>query len=211
MVKQDRAARTRQSLLHAAAEIFAEQGFAPASLSAISRRAGVSNGALHFHFSNKDSLARAVEEEAAAALRQVTEQAALGFDGPLQQLVGATRVLTKLLADDPVVRAGFALAADTAWGEGQSAGERVGVRRIWQDWVGATLRRAARDGELAEEVSAAAATHTVMAATVGIGVLGNGDEQWFSEQMVNDFWDLLLPGLLGRGRAAGGDPSAARD
>ena len=61
MVKQERAARTRQALIQAAAEVFAEEGFVTASLSTISRRAGVSNGALHFHFANKGMLADAVE------------------------------------------------------------------------------------------------------------------------------------------------------
>ena len=72
MVKQERALRTRRALVRAAAEVFAGEGFAPASLTAISRRAGVSNGALHFHFPNKKALARAVEEEALETVRGIT-------------------------------------------------------------------------------------------------------------------------------------------
>lgn len=69
MVKQERAARTRRTLIRAAAEVFAREGFAPASLTTISRQAGVSNGALHFHFTSKNALAQAVEEEAGEAMR----------------------------------------------------------------------------------------------------------------------------------------------
>ncbi|MFD7349969.1 TetR family transcriptional regulator, partial [Streptomyces sp. NPDC059876] len=76
MVKQDRAARTRQSLIRAGAEVYAREGFAPASLSVISRRAGVGNGALHFHFhfhfASKRALARAVGDEAARTVRRST-------------------------------------------------------------------------------------------------------------------------------------------
>ncbi|GAA0918106.1 hypothetical protein GCM10009549_35450 [Streptomyces thermoalcalitolerans] len=38
MVKQERALRARRSLVRAAAEVFAEKGFAPASLTAVSTR-----------------------------------------------------------------------------------------------------------------------------------------------------------------------------
>ena len=53
MVKQERALRTREALIESAAEVFDREGFSVASLTAISSRAGVSNGALHFHFASK--------------------------------------------------------------------------------------------------------------------------------------------------------------
>ncbi|WP_329318200.1 MULTISPECIES: helix-turn-helix domain-containing protein [unclassified Streptomyces] len=71
MVKQVRAARTRQALVRAAAEVFADDGYALASLPAISRRAGVSTGALHFHFPSKDLLAREVEAAATVSLQRL--------------------------------------------------------------------------------------------------------------------------------------------
>lgn len=78
MVKQERAARTRESLVLAAAEVFAAQGFAAASIAAISERAGVTSGAVQFHFDGKPALARAVEARAARALRRIAE----AEDGP---------------------------------------------------------------------------------------------------------------------------------
>ncbi|MET9324317.1 helix-turn-helix domain-containing protein [Streptomyces sp. NPDC003038] len=72
MVTQERAARTREALVRAAAEVFAGQGFAAASVAVISRRAGVSAGGLHFHFESKTALARAVEDRAALALGRIT-------------------------------------------------------------------------------------------------------------------------------------------
>lgn len=72
MAKQERAARTRETLIRAAAEVFSEQGFVTASIAAISRRAGVSAGGLHFHFESKTALARAVEDRASQAVRRIT-------------------------------------------------------------------------------------------------------------------------------------------
>ena len=61
MAEQERAVRTRERLIGSAAETFCREGFAVASLSVISAQAGVSSGALHFHFAGKAALADAVE------------------------------------------------------------------------------------------------------------------------------------------------------
>ncbi|MGW7049656.1 TetR family transcriptional regulator [Streptomyces avermitilis] len=64
-VRQERAIRTRNALIESAAALFARHGYEVVSLSTISARAGVSNGALHFHFPSKTALAEAVGAAAA--------------------------------------------------------------------------------------------------------------------------------------------------
>ncbi|MFG7944582.1 ScbR family autoregulator-binding transcription factor [Streptomyces cacaoi] len=194
MVKQARAARTRESLIRAAAEVFAQDGFALASLAAISKRAGVSNGALHFHFESKSALARAVEEQAMEAVRRITEQAAARAGGPLQALVEATHALMTELSGNGVLRAGFALGGDASRGGGAA------LRREWQRWVEGVLRQARREGLLAEGVSPDGAASAIVAATVGFEVLGSTDRKWLSEQVITQFWGLLLPRLAGGGQ-----------
>lgn len=189
MVKQDRAARTRQSLIHAAAEVFAQEGFAPASLAAISRRAGVSNGALHFHFENKKMLAQAVEDEAAETVRRIIEEAVNGGGWALQVLVDTTHELMSRLADDIVIRAGFELGGDLAWRA------EARLRQRWQRWIEDMLRRADAEGGLAEGVSPADASPAIVAVTVGLEVLGGEDKEWLSTETIAGFWDLMLPRL----------------
>jgi AcrR family transcriptional regulator len=196
MVQQERAARTRQSLIRAAAGLFARDGFAPASLSTISRLAGVSNGALHFHFENKSALAQAVEDAAAEAVRSLTETAARGGRGSLQVLVDATHELMGRLAEDDVVRAGFVLCADVARPGGG------GLRRQWQQWAEDMLRRAEQEGRLAEGVSMGETAPVIVAATVGFEVLGGQERAWLSEESITRFWDLLLPRIAGRSELA---------
>jgi len=48
--------KTQISILNAAANVFAEEGYHYASISNICRKAGVSNGALYKYFKNKESL-----------------------------------------------------------------------------------------------------------------------------------------------------------
>ncbi|MEU5367043.1 ScbR family autoregulator-binding transcription factor [Streptomyces sp. NPDC005925] len=208
MVKQERAARTRRSLIQAAAEVFAEQGFVPASLGAISKRAGVSNGALHFHFANKNMLAEAVETEAAEAVRRLTEAARARQGNSLQSVVDATHDLMRSLLQDAIVRGGFELAGD------MQRRTKSPLRSEWRQWVEDSLRAAQRAGVLAEGVSAAEAARVVVAATVGLEVLGGADPSWLSRQNVTRFWEMLLPRIADRRRlgtlvCAGSRPPAA--
>jgi AcrR family transcriptional regulator len=129
MVQQERAERTRQSLMRAAAEAFAEDGFVSTTLSTISKRAGVSNGALHFHFANKHVLAQAVEAAAVDTLRRITRDAEQRQDSALQRLVDATHGLLGSLERDVVVRAGFELTG-TAPRSTEPRGRLVGPPQV---------------------------------------------------------------------------------
>lgn len=60
---------SRQRLLEAAAEVFAERGFSQAKAGDIAARAGVAVGTLYLHFGDKDGIARAVALEALTELR----------------------------------------------------------------------------------------------------------------------------------------------
>lgn len=47
---------TREDILRAAAKIFAERGFAPASTGQVAKAAGVSQSQIHYHFGSKEAL-----------------------------------------------------------------------------------------------------------------------------------------------------------
>ncbi|MFI8327331.1 ScbR family autoregulator-binding transcription factor [Streptomyces sp. NPDC085529] len=189
MARQQRATRTRHALIRSAAQVFAEQGFVAASLGAISRQAGVSNGALHFHFANKEALAEAVETEAAATVLAITRTAHARHGDSLQAVVDATHELMGALARDIVVRGGFEAAGDVTrrrrsllWGQ-------------WHRWVEDCLCRAERNGALARGVAWGDAAHVVIAATAGFEALGSEDGAWRARRSVTRFWELMLPRL----------------
>ncbi|MFF4583202.1 ScbR family autoregulator-binding transcription factor [Streptomyces sp. NPDC001389] len=198
MVKQERAARTRESLVHAAAEVFAEEGFAAASIAEISQRAGVTSGALHFHFDGKTSLALAVEERAERALRQAAAaEGKRGSEaGPLRVLVGATYTMLALLAEDIAVRAAFVLCADTA------RSSPVDLRGQWRLWAGELLEAAERAGLLAQGVSPQDATCLVVASTVGLEGLGGLEPGRSARQLLTRIWSVVLPGIASGEAAA---------
>ncbi|GHI01973.1 ScbR family autoregulator-binding transcription factor [Streptomyces cellostaticus] len=189
MVKQVRAARTRQALVLAAAEAFAHDGYAGASLPAISRRAGVSAGALHFHFPSKDALAGEIESVAARRVEELAERCRSSDGSALGVLVAAIRHLVVAFATDPVVRAGFALGGDLSRDGGATVLDR------WHGWVREVVGQAQRTGELADGVSPDGVAVAVVAATVGFEALGSRDRDWLSKERVVEFWACLLPRL----------------
>ena len=58
----DEKQQTIEKIKQAALEEFYENGYAKASLRMICRRAGVTTGAMYFHFENKEALLRAILE-----------------------------------------------------------------------------------------------------------------------------------------------------
>ncbi|WP_244313893.1 ScbR family autoregulator-binding transcription factor, partial [Streptomyces olivochromogenes] len=193
VVRQVRAVRTRRALVRAAAEVFAEDGYALASLPVISRRAGVSTGALHFHFPSKDLLAREVEAVATVSVQRLVVREGAGGGG-LQLLVDVSGDLVAALAVDPVLRAGFELGGDPSRKSAEGPG------RWWGEWVYALLREAQGAGELARGVSPEAAAVAVVASVAGLGRLASRHRVRSSSHLVEQFWALLLPGLAAPSR-----------
>ncbi|CAM5549160.1 A-factor receptor protein [Streptomyces alboniger] len=201
MAQQDRAQRTRDALIGAAAEMFDRYGFTLASLSTISAHAGVSKGALHFHFANKDALAEAVGHTAAQRLAGITDRGAGPLPGgALQLLIDATHDLTRGLGEDAVLRVGF--GAGRMLGPSGASG---GPRHLWKSWVGAALRRAAGEGTVTRNVPADAVTATLVAATLGLAALDRPRSPRPSHPVagttVTALWNLLLPRLATDGVA----------
>ncbi|MFG2720188.1 ScbR family autoregulator-binding transcription factor [Streptomyces sp. NPDC048416] len=188
-MQQERAVRTRQALIHSAAESFEQHGYARARLAGISTHAGVSLGALHFHFENKSAVASAVEMAAATSLRRAAWAAQRPGMNALQRLVQISHALADRLHHDVVARAGLRLSSDP----GRSS--QVDLRREWQVCVRQLLARAREEDLLAEHVDPTAALATILAATTGFGLLGRKDARWVSPPSLTGFWQLVIPCL----------------
>lgn len=95
------AAQTRTAILDAAEKMFCDQGVAAATLEKISRAAGVTRGALYWHFKDKLDLLRALHE------RNVTPQEVLiktaaeeGHEDPLGLLEQSAIDMLQAFEDD---------------------------------------------------------------------------------------------------------------
>ncbi|GHF78765.1 ScbR family autoregulator-binding transcription factor [Streptomyces filamentosus] len=187
MSKQERAARTRYALIRSAAELFEQRGYAQARLAEISAGAGVSSGALHFHFENKAAVAQAVENEASRSLRRAARAAQERNADALQTLTDTSHALARLLQQDVVVRAGYRLNCDAA------GRPELNLRQEWQSCVQSLLSQAADEGALADGVSHREVATVVVAATTGLEVLAGDEAEWLSRASLTVLWRLLLP------------------
>jgi AcrR family transcriptional regulator len=92
---QDRAAKTRQRILDAAAHVFADYGYAAGTTNRIAEQAGLSIGSLYQYFPNKDAVLRALmDAHVEAGARLLTERLSGGLpermDDTLRVFVRAT-------------------------------------------------------------------------------------------------------------------------
>ncbi|SDL36988.1 transcriptional regulator, TetR family [Nocardioides sp. YR527] len=96
---------TRRQLLDASREVFAEKGYAVASVSDVVARAGSSVGSVYHHFGGKEQLYLALWEEyvdrlAAAAAASVAKARKSGVEAPLDQFeAGALAYLDAVWED----------------------------------------------------------------------------------------------------------------
>ncbi|MYS86235.1 ScbR family autoregulator-binding transcription factor [Embleya scabrispora] len=190
---QARAGTTRQSLLETAARLFHERGFAGTSISDIGNASGLTSGAIYFHFSNKDALARAVVEAHFATWPELIERQSPADAPALEGLVRLSFAVARAYRDDPVVRGGARL-----WGERYAIDAILPTPFVgWIATARALLDRAREKGELAKRVDPAAAARSIIHAffgmhTVSDALSGRAD----IEDDLTDLWHLLLPALL---------------
>ncbi|CAM3237579.1 TetR family transcriptional regulator [Tsukamurella hominis] len=157
---QERAARTREALLDAVAEIVDARGYDGASLADVLARAGVTKGAMYHHFPSKAALVGAlVEEQFAPILASPTI--------PGMPVLHAAEITLQALAatvDDVRFRAAFGVVVD------RPHPELAPWSRPVDEWseVFAAQFAAARDvGDLGDGVDVAAEGEAVVATTIG--------------------------------------------
>ncbi|MEV1026087.1 TetR/AcrR family transcriptional regulator [Streptomyces sp. NPDC050264] len=193
MASQRRAERTRQRLLHAAAVDISAFGYDGSSLQRISRAAGVTMGALTFHFPAKLDLAYAIQVEGAArtheAVSAIAGAQAPGGAGPaLPRIVRITLALGELLADEAAVRAAARLTRERTL-------EQVDWKDSWLPSVRRLLDQARGDGELRPGVApatVAALTRYLVSGLEDSALPGSGTAP---VDELADVWELILCGL----------------
>ena len=81
-----KSAVSSQQIIDAAIRVLARQGYAKTSLLEIAKEAGMSKGALHYHYPTKEALIHAVLETACNAVQTRTMQAWSPSDNPFEAL-----------------------------------------------------------------------------------------------------------------------------
>ncbi|MET9453239.1 ScbR family autoregulator-binding transcription factor [Streptomyces cinerochromogenes] len=185
-VKQERAARTRAALIRAASEVFAESGFAGASVSRIAERAGLTLGAVYFHFKSKEELAREIVTSQPDLV--VPPQDSQG----LQHAIDVTLTWAYQLLDDPVLQAGARLVMDQEHFVPKSENSH-------QQWMSILLRDF-RDAQVRRElrlgVDVEAYARLVVSACTGAQMQAQLETSRSDlPNRVEEVWRCLLPAI----------------
>ncbi|MFS0691454.1 ScbR family autoregulator-binding transcription factor [Streptomyces nitrosporeus] len=193
-VKAERAARTRQKLLLAAAEVFDEAGYEQAAVTQIVERAGFTLGALYFHFGSKQGVAKALMNA-----QSMTIEPHLQSTG-LQRLVDITLVWADRVRRDPILRAGVRLAIE----QGSHGMNDATSFEEWRELMRGHLEVARDSGELRDGVCPDRLARFVVGACTGIQVYSNlATEHADLMERVCDMWGLLLPSVASEAVAHG--------
>lgn len=195
---QERARRTRRAILLAAAESFAEVGYAAATTSGIAARAGVTKGALAFHFPAKAAIAAAIVEECYEQWPSVVTDALPEHDHVLDLMGAVFARVAVQIREDPVVRATVRLQAERSQ-------VPAPMHLPYVDWIATStglFHTAAERGELRPGLDPAALARASIAGFQGVqhvsGLLnGHAD----IADRVAEWWALMRAGLA----AAPGD------
>jgi len=188
--RQPRAVATRRALLRAGGAQFAATGYHRASLGEIVERAGVTKGALYFHFTGKQALADAVIAEMVGIWDHLLAQVeTLGLD-PLATLVAGTEQAAALMQDDPVVAGGARLVNDplvaSSWAEEHYRWAETAVRT--------QLAAAAAAGLLRPAVDLTVLSRSVVTLVAGHNLIcERTDTLDRLAEHIGDMWQAMLP------------------
>jgi AcrR family transcriptional regulator len=113
----ERGRATRQQLIDAATELFADRGYEGTSIEAVLERVSMSRGSLYHHFPGKEALFEAVVESVHARVGEATLAAVAGIDtGDAHAVLKAGELAWIRQVGDPVVRRILLIDAPTVLG-----------------------------------------------------------------------------------------------
>ncbi|WP_261800878.1 ScbR family autoregulator-binding transcription factor [Streptomyces sp. PBH53] len=178
--------RTREVLLRAAAEVFDEVGYTRASITSIVDRAGLTAGAVYFHFKSKEGLARAVIHEQAADL-----QFPQGEPG-LQRLIDMTDYLAVEMQQNTLLRAGVRLAVE----QNEADLHEYAIYEWWAERFREELVAARARGQLLPSADESAFASLLVAAYTGTQIMSQlSTKRADLPGRISAMWRCLLPAL----------------
>lgn len=200
--RQERAEITRQAILDGAASAFDRSGFDGTSLSDVVRHAGVTKGALYFHFQSKEALARTLIEEQF----QVSEDVPAIENPGLQTVIDLSHQMAFGLRTNVRIRAGIRLVVEF----GSFTRPDPAPYNTWIDTCHSCLTPAQERGDLLPSLNPYDVSTFLVGAFTGVQITSHvrtGREDLHAR--VVDLWNLLLPGIVPADRIPLFDPAGS--
>lgn len=186
--KQD-AQETRTLILDTAEHVFREKGVGHTTLAEIAAAAGVTRGAIYWHFENKAALLQAMNDRVHLPLEAMHQALAdAGLTDPLAKLLESARNVLNMVANDPRSRRVFEIFSFKCEFVGDMAEMLDRQQESRRDCLGdleENLRHAVEKGQLPEDLD-------IERTAIGIYALVNGlIENWLLDP---ESFDLVETG-----------------
>ncbi|MEV7501779.1 ScbR family autoregulator-binding transcription factor [Streptomyces sp. NPDC093018] len=162
-LKQQRAVRTRGQVLDAAAEAFATRGFPTVTVQDVAELAGVTKGAVYFHFANKEALAQAVAEEFYHLLGVIGQEVKEADLAPLEAVAELLMRTAVAFRDETMVQAGARLQIERSLIGAELPMPYLGYTQAVTGWLG----QAHAAGQLPASVDPEATARVLVSAFFG--------------------------------------------
>ncbi|GAA1177557.1 AcrR family transcriptional regulator [Kitasatospora gansuensis] len=189
-MKQERARRTRELILDAAAEEFALQGYTNATVQAVAARTGMTKGALYGHFGTKEQLADELVRQAQEFWWLLMDGSGDGEAPAFEVLRGLVLGLSRQYHGNVRIRAAFRLLVDRP----PAAGEPSLVETVERDLAGAVER--ARPGGAGTDLPAETVAMVLLAMVVGIHLIRRAEPEAELPGRIDQFWSVLAEALV---------------
>ncbi|MFD7262436.1 ScbR family autoregulator-binding transcription factor [Streptomyces sp. NPDC059874] len=188
-VRQQRAENTRQAILDGAAIAFDAAGFGGTSLSEVVKHAGVTKGALYFHFQSKEALARTLVDEQFQISSDVP-----GIEEPgLQTVIDLSHQMAFGLRSNVRVRAAIRLVIEF----GSFTDPDPSPYNTWIDTCRGCLKPAQARGDVMPSLDVDDLATFLVGSFTGIQVTSHvRTHREDLHTRITDLWHFLLPGIV---------------
>ncbi|MCU7827391.1 MULTISPECIES: TetR/AcrR family transcriptional regulator [Streptomycetaceae] len=194
MAQQERARRTYEAVLDAAAREFSAHGYANTNLGHVAQSTGVTKGALYGHFASKEELAAALVQHLDDAWKLIEDGVGETPDSPVATLKNVTCALVARLHRDIRVNAALRLLLEEAQSTKRTPAFVSDVERTLLRLVVQAQQQGEMDSDYPPEPVAQLMTTVIF----GAHYLGSVREELDLITRVRSSWDVLLPALGAR-------------
>lgn len=191
---KEEANRTRQEILDAARAVFHEHGLMRSTLEQVAQAAGLTRGAVYWHFENKAELFNALREDALAPLRDRVDPILFSdqYANSLDAIEKALREIFGVLKEYPSVRQMFEIMVLRCEYVDEFADVQAEANRPTEDFlekVEKVYRKAAAEGVLRPGLDPSALARDTFAFTKGLLNLVLGGK--FSKKRENEITEMI--------------------
>jgi TetR/AcrR family acrAB operon transcriptional repressor len=201
---REEAERTRQSILKASLKVFSTRGYARTRLEEVASEAGVTRGAIYWHFSNKADLYASAVIESVSGYRERLTNILQSDLSPLTKIRTLMKEWLVTLERDEAYRTLVEMAlTKTEFDDQVMSGVRDWfsfVDRV-QETIADLLRRGIEAGEIDSQVDPELVALALISYLNGIEetwfiqTMSNGESRFSPARMAEEFIEFILRGM----------------